>query len=279
MIQPSSLCILRGRSLAWQERLPASPLSTNHLCHHYHPAVFHLRCPCTSPCHRMTRVFTTINLKENACLVRARALLAAPEQRPQPQILSEPTSARRAETRGATRVQAHALRAAPKRTRMAVHGSDFHIMPACGRNGNAFDESGGPRGYPAMIFSPCPSMPPEYLEEHSRSYKPRLPLPLSWAQRHQDRLWPRPVDSSGQGLNSLMNPPYSVLPRDKRVRVAQSGKHMFVSLATSQRMCPHLCSGFQVPWKRHQENFSPLRARRRVRNTGHALSSGDETVQ
>ena len=40
-------------------------------------------------------------------------------------------------------------------TRMAVHGSgsDFHIMPAYGRDGNAVDEAGG-RGvsYPAMIF-------------------------------------------------------------------------------------------------------------------------------
>ena len=39
-------------------------------------------------------------------------------------------------------------------------GSDFHIMPAYGRDGNAVDEAGG-RGvsYPAMIFFFCVAPP------------------------------------------------------------------------------------------------------------------------
>lgn len=156
------------------------------------------------------------------------------------------------------------------------------IMPACGRNGNAVDESGGPRGYPAMIFYLCPSMPPEYLDkvQHEVSLKvapTKTPAPVFVGPAAPGYTLAAPGRLIRRESGGLMNSTVvRKMPRDKRVRVAQSGKHMALSFATSLQMCPHLLLRFYLGSEQLEKSLS---LRRRVRNTGCALRfRGDETV-
>lgn len=94
---------------------------------------------------------------------------------------------------GASRGAAHALwvQTAPRKTRMAVHGSDFRCLHPAVATATPPTKR-GTRGYPAMIFF-LPLIPPEDLKA-SRCHNPvPVPWPHLWVERQHNTVWLRRV--------------------------------------------------------------------------------------